>query len=207
MTAGDTQASEQAQPRTEPPAPAGPAVGAAPVGHRISPWVVQMEDHVAVLYRWLMRPRVRLAVIGIVLLLLAAVLMTNSVWTLPLVIVGLLMVVVAWIGHRLDGRFGFQWGEEGAELMFRATIKPATRTALPAAGASTDVEAGSLAGGEAAPSPEIIEGEAHTVEIDVAELKALIAAAEASEPEPPRPADLRVHRLKPDETRSAEAGR
>jgi hypothetical protein len=124
-----------------------------------------------------MRPRIRLSMSGALLLLIGVLLMANSVWTLPLVIAGALMVVIAWIGHRLEGRFAVEWGDTGTQLAFRATIKPAGQgRELPTrvAPASPQLLAADL------PS-DVIEGEAHTVEIDVTELKALIAAAESAE--------------------------
>lgn len=131
--------------------------------------------------RQLRRPRTRLAVIGVVLLLVAVLGIVSSVWTLPLVIVGAVMVVVAWIGARLDGRFAVEWGETGTQLEFRAQIKapPAARTAIaPSPVRAPAVRVPSLA---QLSDPDVIEGEGHTVEIDVAELKALIASAEARE--------------------------
>jgi hypothetical protein len=129
-------------------------------------------------YEWLSRPRVRLTVTGVILLLIGGLLMTSSVWTLPLVIAGALMVVVAWIGCRLDGRFVVEWGETGTKLEFRAMIRAAepARPALthPSSSAHPSVHT---------PEPEdagIIHGEAHTVEIEVAELEALIAAVETT---------------------------
>lgn len=121
-----------------------------------------------------MRPRVRLTVTGAALLLIGFVIASNSVWTLPLIIIGALMVAVAWIGHRLEGRFAVEWGDSGTQLAFNATIKapqPTTETPALSAPAPTaePVDA------------DVIEGEAHTVEIDVSELRALIAAAEAAE--------------------------
>ena len=148
--------------------------------------------------QWVARPRVRLSLTGVLLLLFGGLFVTNSVWTLPLVVVGALMVVVAWIGHRLEGRFAIEWGETGTELAFRATIKTA--------GTAHD------AGGEALAAPQtpspalespaglddegVIDGEAHTVEIDVSELRALIAAVEAAgPPDPVTPAtDIRIRR-------------
>jgi len=59
------------------------------------------------------------------LLVIGALIISNSVWTLPLVIGGALMVAIAWIGHRLDGRLVVEWGEAGTELAFRATVKAA----------------------------------------------------------------------------------
>src|SRR6202012_1675140 len=119
---------------------------------------------------WLMRPRVRLTLTGALLLLVGGLIATNTVWTLPLVIVGALMVAVAWIGHRLEGRFAVEWGEAGTQLAFNATIK----APQPAH------EAPALMGGAPAPAPavpapamparpalqtapdDVIEGEAHT---------------------------------------------
>lgn len=155
-----------------------PADGPAAAPENAAPvWPERLSTAVSAGHAWLMRPRVRISVIGVVLLLIGGLVMTNSVWTLPLVIVGALMVVVAWIGHRLEGRFAVEWGETGTQLAFRATIK-AAQPALPAVARAAS-EPPALA---PVPDPgidEVIEGEAHTVEIDVAELKALIAAAEA----------------------------
>ena len=79
--------------------------------------------------RWLSRPRTRLAIIGVVLLVVAVLGIVSSVWTLPLVIIGAAMVLVAWIGARLDGRFAVEWGEAGTQLEFRAQIKAPARPA------------------------------------------------------------------------------
>jgi hypothetical protein len=145
-------------------------------------WAQWLTTTASSLYAWLMRPRVRLAVTG-ALLLLIGLIAGNTVWTLPLVIVGALMVAVAWIGRRLEGRFAVEWGEAGTQLAFRATIKPAQpttdATALAAASATGPAPAHRI---ELVPgADDVIEGEAHTVEINVTELKALIAAAETAE--------------------------
>jgi hypothetical protein len=151
----------------------------APAPH-ISRWEQHLKAFAAAFYEWLIRPRVRLTATGVLLLLIGGVFVTSSVWTLPLVIVGALMVLIAWIGSRLDGQFGVEWGEGGTQVQFRAKIKSAAPTvpalihAAPAPVASATPEAEPQ-------DAEVIEGEAHTVEIDVAELKALIAAAEAEE--------------------------
>jgi hypothetical protein len=145
---------------------------------------------------WVGRPRVRLSLTGVLLLLIGGVLVTNSVWTLPVVVVGALMVVVAWMGHRLDGRFTIEWGESGTQLAFRATIK-AAEPAHGAAALTTGREPARAEEPEDSVHSEVIEGEAHTVEIDVADLKALIAAAEVAEAASPRaatPADIRIRR-------------
>ena len=158
-------------------APPGAATPPAP------DWPQRVSATGASFHAWLMRPRVRLTVAGALLLLVGGLIATNSVWTLPLVIVGALMVAVAWIGHRLEGRFAVEWGEAGTRLAFNATIKspqPKADGAAPASALSgvtapaARPQLGSTAG-------DVIEGEAHTVEINVSELKALIAAAEAAE--------------------------
>jgi hypothetical protein len=151
------------------------------------PWPDRLLAVATPCYRWLCRPRVRLTVIGAVLLITGGLLTTNSVWTLPLVLIGALMVVIAWIGHRLDGRFAVEWGEAGTQLAFRAQIKPA-QPVLPAVDQAASIPdrrpLGHRVGLGDLPDPpdaDVVEGEAHTVEIDVADLKALLAAAEAAE--------------------------
>jgi hypothetical protein len=129
------------------------------------------------------------------------------------VIVGAMMVGTAWIGHRLEGRFAVQWGETGTQLAFRATIKAAQRTAgdAPALGAG-DGAAGPADIDAAATADDVIEGEAHTIEIDVAELKALIAAAEAAEAASPRNPEgdadvprIHIHRIHHDGANTPDA--
>ncbi|MGH2927586.1 MAG: hypothetical protein ACRDL8_05235, partial [Solirubrobacteraceae bacterium] len=64
------------------------------------------------------------------------------------------------------------WGPGGTQLAFRVTIRPGGGPEP-----HQPTPAGVLVRGE--PDVTVIEGQAHTVEIDVAELEALIAAAEA----------------------------
>jgi hypothetical protein len=142
-------------------------------------------DRLAPVLQWLASrlrsPRNRLGLIGVILLLTGILWITNSAWTLPLIVVGIVMVIIAWVGSRLDGRFAIEWGDGGTQVEFRAQIKappPVTQ----------GVRLHPLPGVTAAPSSRaqiddggVIEGEGHTVEIDVAELKTLIRAAEAQE--------------------------
>src|SRR4029077_11002222 len=82
------------------------AQSAAPgADHPAPDWAERITALAATFHAWLMRPRVRLSVIGVTLLLVGGLIMANSVWTLPLVVAGALMVAVAWIGRRLQGRF------------------------------------------------------------------------------------------------------
>lgn len=172
MTVPTDTPTESAPPgAATPPAPASPRKAPSPL------WPAIAEGGAA-LYAWLMRPRVRLTLAGALLLLVGALIASNTMWTLPLVIVGALMVAVAWIGHRLEGRFAVEWGEAGTQLAFNATIKPPQPTTeTPAVSAARPVTVAELVGS----TDDVIDGEAHTVEINVGELKALIAAAEAAE--------------------------
>ncbi len=169
-----------------------------------SPWPARLEAFGSACREWVTRPRVTLCLVGGVLVL-AGLMLTDSVWTLPLMIVGALMILVAWIGHRLEGRFAIEWGQSGTEFAFRATVKPA-RSALAAGSAGSRRLPGPPETGSEASS--IIEGQAHTVEIDVAELRALLAAAEIhQEPAPERaqPEDIRIHRVADDAPRRSQA--
>jgi hypothetical protein len=133
-------------------------------------------------------PRTRLCLIGIILLLASMVWITNSAWTLPLIVVGVVMIVIAWVGSRLDGRFAVEWGDGGTQLEFRAQIKPPPPVAhpvrlspIPSAVPSVHLSQLRSQARSELDNGNVIEGEGHTVEIDVAELKTLIRAAEARE--------------------------
>lgn len=82
----------------------------------------------------LSRPPVRLAATGVLLLLVAIVFLSSSVWTLPLIIAGALMVVVAWVGSRLRGHILLEWGETGAQLDFHAEVASARHRQAAASG-------------------------------------------------------------------------
>jgi hypothetical protein len=166
---------------TDAPGPQDPAPQPAQPTAPRTPW----HERVRPFGRWAARhlgtPRTRLAVVGVILLLVGILWITNSVWTLPLIVVGIVMVVIAWMGSRLDGRFAVEWGEAGTQVEFRAQIK-----APPAAAHGVQLHPLPSASAPAPARPQIddgtvIEGEGHTVEIDVAELKTLIRAAEARE--------------------------
>lgn len=162
---------------------------ATPDGHAATPpppprlWLDHAREVTGYLARWLSRPRVRLTIIGVLLLLIGGVFVTSSVWTLPLLIAGVLMVAISWVGHRLDGRLAVEWGPAGTRLEFRAQIKAAD-SAHPALSAASGGPRQIASSTEAElADAEVVEGEAHTVEIEVGELKALIAAAENAEAE------------------------
>ena len=167
-----------------PDAPAAPPPAPEPAAAQSSEWAGQLAAPAKSASKWLQQPRVRLSLTGVLLLLIGGLLMSSSVWTLPLVIVGALMVAIAWIGHRLEGRFAVEWGETGTQLAFRATIKAAHVGDAPMPAAV-----------------RTIDGEAHTVELDLAELKALIGAAESTQtglvPTDASAQDIRIRRIAP----------
>jgi hypothetical protein len=169
-------------------------------------WPARAETIAKAAHQWLTRPRVTLCVVGI-LLAFGGLLMTNSVWTLPLVIVGAVMVAVAWIGHRLEGRFAVEWGQTGTELAFRATVKPARPTLAVAGGGLSNAQ--QLTRAPDGERDEIVEGEAHTVEVDVTELKALINAVETADGDAANGAgpDIRIHRVANGASRTSEPQR
>jgi hypothetical protein len=175
------------KPQSPPTSPAGGPQGetgqAAAGGKGV--WQARLSEFAGWLGGYLRSPRTRLGVVGVILLLAGVLWITNSVWTLPLIVVGIVMVVIAWVGSRLDGRFAVEWGTGGTQLEFRAQIKApppvATKIRLsppPPPAPAQPLRRPSRAELE---NSDVIEGEGHTVEIDVAELKTLIRAAEAKE--------------------------
>ncbi len=154
--------------------------------------------------RWagnqLMRSRIRTLVVGVVLILIAILFVAHSFWTAPLVIVGIVMIVVAWVGSRLEGRFAIEWSEMGTGFEMHARFKssnaPTSPTVLTAPEATGDGAGVGAIGHGADAEDDVIEGEAHTMEIPAEELRALVAALEQVAPQ--------VHRAEADETAEAD---
>jgi hypothetical protein len=167
-------------PEAEPEAEAGGQATAA----KHEAWHDRLASFTTWLAGHLRSPRTRLCVVGVILLLVGSLWITSSMWTLPLIVVGVAMVVIAWVGSRLDGRFAVEWGEGGTQLEFRAQIKPPPPVTQPVRLSpipSSRAPRLRTTSRSALDNGDVIEGEGHTVEIDVAELKTLIRAAEARE--------------------------
>jgi hypothetical protein len=167
------------------PAPASASAPQAPPATTHSAWQERLSRLAGWLGGYLRSPRTRLGVVGVILLLAGVVWITNSVWTLPLIVVGIIMVVIAWVGSRLDGRFAIEWGHGGTQVEFRAQIKapppvtqPVRLSPIPSSSRPAHLRTPARSEFD---DGDVIEGEGHTVEIDVAELKTLIRAAEARE--------------------------
>ncbi|HET9075250.1 MAG TPA: hypothetical protein VFN48_11790 [Solirubrobacteraceae bacterium] len=154
--------------------------------------------------RWsgarLVQPRPRTIAVGVVLILVGTLVASNSFWTFPLILVGVLMIVVAWVGGRLQGRFAIEWGEEGAGIELNARLRapaPVPARLTPGSAPPTPGPPGTTATTAVSDPPETtastavlhppsvvgpvetIDGEAHTMELDARELRALVAAIEA----------------------------
>jgi hypothetical protein len=167
---GHPEAEAQAEPTPPPVAVQKP-----------SPWGDWLRAAASWCSERLSRPPLRLIVTGVILLLTGGLLVPNSVWTLPALIIGAVMVAIGWLGGRLDGRFAVEWGQSGTQLEFRARIAAPAHSppSLPRTSSHSRADTGIP---EPMPQdPEIIEAEAHTVEIDLADLEALITAAETPE--------------------------
>jgi hypothetical protein len=163
-----------------PPAPVAPV---APAKSKPPPWADWLRTAGSCCSELLARPRLRLIATGVVLLLIGGILVPNSVWTLPVVIIGAVMVAIGWLGGRLDGRFAVEWGQTGTQLEFRARIAAPSheRPSRPSPAARSHAHA--AIAGSIPDEPETIDGTAHTVELELAELEALIVAAETPETE------------------------
>jgi hypothetical protein len=115
------------------------------------------------------RGPVRLGLVGLLLLVLG--LTGHSVWAVPALIVGLVMVVVAWAGPRLSGRVVLDWGESGFQVEMKAAVR-STRHHFVTHEHPETLPAPIPLNPRPAPAPK------PKVEIDADELTALIAAAQ-----------------------------
>ncbi len=161
-----------------------------------SPLVETLER----LARWtvalLARPRARTVVVGVGLILVGALWVTHSFWTFPIVLVGILMVIVAWVGSRLEGRFAVEWNEAGAgfelRARFRAAHAPPAGPALAAPRGTTSRPSTSTTTSLPVSRSDIPEadtvdddtgagaraGEIRTIAVDADGFRALVRAAE-----------------------------
>lgn len=112
-----------------------------------------------------------MAAAGLALVLFALYVESGSAISLPLLIGGGLLIVHGLFGRRVSGSLELSWGEEGTRLTLDARVAPPSRRIEPAALA---------AGSDPGPAPELVEGSAETMEIEVARLKELLG--EGGEP-------------------------
>ncbi len=115
------------------------------------------------------RRGLRAALLGAFLVVLGAYLGGGSALTVPLFVVGLVLIFLGALGPRLSGRLHVEWGADGAKLDLH------TEVAAPGAAARAELSAG------ATKEPKVIESTGETVEIELAELQALVEAAGGGE--------------------------
>ena len=154
----------------------GPAARFAVAVLHVAERIVRWSGH------QLMRPRARTFVVGVVLILIAALFVGHSFWTAPLVIIGVVMIIVAWVGSRLEGRFAIEWSELGTGFEMHARFKSANARPQLAGPGAPAPEAPHVAKRSVDDDDDVIEGEAHTMEIPAEELRALVAALEQVAP-------------------------
>lgn len=113
------------------------------------------------------RRGLRAALVGVVLLLFALYLGGGSALTVPLLIIGAILIAAGLLGPRLSGRLVVEWGPRGTTIDFHTDVA-----------AAPSAEARPLPALERpAGPPQVIEGRGETIEIEVAQLEALMAGA------------------------------
>lgn len=208
-TTASTEPPAATTPPPAPPKPTGPSLGeraARKAGHGAEKAARKagqgIERGTRAAWRGLAERRgLRVALAGAVLLLVALQLGTDSALSVPLLVVGLVMVIAGSMGPRLRGRFSLEFGPEGTTIEVQTHIAAPGKVAQPApalpAGrprialvhsAPAAVEAPDAAPQPAAsigpatdaePEPQdalVVEGHGETIEMDVEQLRALLAA-------------------------------
>lgn len=148
------------------------------------------------------RRGLRTALVGIALIITALILGGDSALTVPLLVLGTVLVILGVMGPRLSGHFSVEFGSDGTRIDLRTdiaapgTVAPSIRGELREA--ERDVEALS----ERVRDAEVVEGQGETIEIDVSELRSLMAEARTQaakstgsrpdDPPPPSLADRRA---------------
>ena len=122
------------------------------------------------------RRGLRLTLAGLALLVLAVYLGGGSALTVPLFIVGGMLIAGGLLGPRLSGRLVVEWGPQGTTIDFHTDVASAPQVeAAPPPAPALERPAG---------PPQVLEGRGETIEIEVAQLEALMTSARP-EAEPP----------------------
>lgn len=170
------------------PAPAPPASGnLAASAERLAAGAGRSAERLAVgagagaktAWRELVERRgLRVALAGVALLVAALVIGTGTALGLICAIVGLVMLVVGAMGPRLRGRVSLEFGPGGTSFELQTHVAPPGRVLL---APSPDEDLGrpqiSLVPAIGADDGHVVEGSGETIEIDVEQLKRLLAQA------------------------------
>lgn len=128
------------------------------------------------------RRGLRVALIGIGLVLLSVWLGESSALSVPLLVFGIVLIVMGAVGPRLQGRIVVDFGPDGSLFEVRTHLAPPGRHALPAAmpertHVTTTPEPDP-------PDAEVIEAHGETIEFDAEQLKRLLDEDETARPRP-----------------------
>lgn len=95
----------------------------------------------------------------------------SSALSLPLFVIGCLMIVRGVLGPRVSGKLTVEWGSDGTSFSFTSRIAPPDAQKVLAAPSEAPMVAEEI---------ELIEGSAETIEIEVSRLQELLGRACAS---------------------------
>lgn len=130
------------------------------------------------------RRGLRTGLLGFALVLVAIDLGGGSALSVPLFVIGALMLATGALGPRLHGSLAIEWGADGTEIQLSTRIDApdARLRRRPEMDAAQAEEPGAVLGETAAGTsePKVIEGRADTIEVDVAELAALLDAGRSA---------------------------
>jgi hypothetical protein len=131
--------------------------------------MARVERILAAAWRELcLRRGLRVTLVGLALLVFAVYLGGGSALTVPLLIIGGILIAAGLLGPRLSGRLVVEWGPRGTTIDFHTDVASPAHAEAPPAAAMID---------RPAAPPQVIEGRGETIEIEVAQLEALMAGA------------------------------
>ncbi len=181
--AGGVAAEPSLPPEAEPgPEPAPQAQTPPPPAQPAGPTPMERAGHgvISALGDLWNRRGVEATLGGVIALAAAIWLGGGSALTVPLVVLGVVLLLVGILGRRLRGRVALEWGPSGASFDFTAAIAPPGRTVVPDA-PSRAAAAIIAPPAEEPEDAEVVESTGETIEFDVSALRALLAAHDAAD--------------------------
>ncbi|UJA20561.1 hypothetical protein HJD18_10315 [Thermoleophilia bacterium SCSIO 60948] len=125
------------------------------------------------------RRGLRTALVGATLLIAALILGGDSALTVPFLVLGIVLLILGVMGPRLSGHFSVEFGSDGTRIDLRTDIAAPGTTAPSIRGELREAERDIERLSERVSDAEVVEGQGETIEIDVSELRSLMAAAES----------------------------
>lgn len=119
----------------------------------------------------------RVAVIGVAFVIAGLQLGVDSAWTVPVFIIGAILICAGVLGTRLSGRLAIEWGAEGASFEMRAKVVAPEPT-------PNTIEDGQLSVRDTrsvdSASDTVIESSGETIEIDLDQLREMLPTSKNS---------------------------